>query len=104
MSCVDGKAPTLHGIPIAVSGSGHIRKQISAFEAAIHMQESTHKVPKSASQAILSRMQPSCDLPITSRRFALGARDVCLVGENLTCSVLVLWGCEGLWSYDYGYS
>ena len=30
---------------------------------------------------------PSCDSPNTSRRFALGARDVFLVGENLTCSV-----------------
>ena len=26
----------------------------------------------------------------TPRRFALGARDVCLVGENPTCSVLTL--------------
>ena len=30
--------------------------------------------------------------------------NVCLVGENPTCSVPVLWGCEGLWSYDYGHA
>ena len=28
-----------------------------------------------------------CDSPSTSRRFALGSRDVCLVGENPTCSM-----------------
>ena len=33
---------------------------------------------------------PSCDSPNTSRRFALGASNVCLVGENLTCSVPAL--------------
>ena len=43
---------------------------------------------------VLSRIQltahPSCDSPNTSRRFALGASDVCLVGENPTCSVPAL--------------
>ena len=29
----------------------------------------------------------SCDSPNTSRRFVLGASNVCLVGENPTCSV-----------------
>ena len=44
------------------------------------MQESTHKVPKSASQAVLSRMQLTLvRLPDTSRRFALGASNACLV-------------------------
>ena len=44
----------------------------------------------------------SCDSPSTSRRFALGASNVCLVGEKPTCSVpALLWGCEGLWLYDY---
>ena len=32
-------------------------------------------------------IHPSCDSPNTPRRFALGASDVCLVGENPTCSV-----------------
>ena len=27
---------------------------------------------------------------------------LCLVGENPTCSVPALQGCEGLWPYDYG--
>ena len=48
------------------------------------MQESTHKVPNSASQAVLSRVaaHPSRDSPITSRRFALGASNVCLVAKT----------------------
>ena len=46
---------------------------------------------KSASHAVLSRMQlTSCDSPNTSRCFPLGARDVCLVGENPTCCVPAL--------------
>ena len=54
-----GQAPTrqLHSIPIAVSGSGRAGKQVKSFDAVIHMQESAHKVPQSASQAALSRMQ-----------------------------------------------
>ena len=42
--------------------------------------------------------------PNTPRRFALGARNICLVGENPMCSVPASYGCEGLWSYDYGYA
>ena len=45
-------------------------------EAVINMQESTHKVPNSASQVVLSRIQlayPRYDPP--NWRFALGARD-----------------------------
>ena len=35
----------------------------------------------------------------------LSASPFCLVGENPTCSVPgALWGCEGLWSYDYGHA
>ena len=37
-------------------------------------------------------------------RLALGASMACLVGENPTCSVPPLQGCEGLWSYDYGHA
>ena len=33
---------------------------------------------------------PPCDSPNTSRRFALGASNVCLVRENPTCSVPAL--------------
>ena len=32
----------------------------------------------------------SCDSPDTSQCFALGARNVCLVGENPTCTVPTL--------------
>ena len=35
----------------------------------------------------MDAVQLSLDSPKTSRRFALGARNVCLVGENPTCSV-----------------
>ena len=49
-------------------------------------------------------VQGSLGIPPTSRRFALGASTVCLIGENPTCSVPALQGCEGLWSYDYGHA
>lgn len=43
-------------------------------------------------------------LPLSSfiRPLPSHSRDVCLLAENLTCSVPTLYGCEGLWSYDYG--
>ena len=40
-------------------------------------------------------------MPDTSRRFAFGASNVCLAGENSSCSVPVLQGCEGLWYYGF---
>ena len=85
---VYGKAPMrrLHSNPIAVSGSGHNGKHIKLFDAAIHTQESPpHK-----------RFLVGCSLPSMrlaenlANRFALGASDVCLVGENPTCSVPAL--------------
>ena len=59
--CLYGKAPTwqLHSIPIAVSGTGHTGKQITAFDAVIHTQQIMHKVPKPSSQTVLGRMQPT---------------------------------------------
>ena len=45
------------GIPVAASGSGHARKNKRKFEAVVHARESTHKVRKSASQVVFSRMQ-----------------------------------------------
>ena len=30
--------------------------------------------------------------------------NVCLVAESPTCSVAALWGCEGLWPYDYDHA
>ena len=87
----------------------HLASPQLASGYAIHAQQSTHKVPKSASQAVLSRMQLTFHAtrrtpPNTSRRFVLGASNVCLVGENPTCSVPASLGCEGLWSYDYGHA
>ena len=87
------RPPTFSPSRRFVYGSSHTRKQIKPFEAVKHMQESTHKVRKVASQVVLSRVQlthPSRDSPNTSPRFALDARDVCLVGENSTCSVPAL--------------
>ena len=57
----------------------------------------TRMEPKSISQVVLSRCAThnSCGSPTnTSRRFALGARDVCLVGESPTCSVSALERCD----------
>ena len=57
---------------------------------------------KNVSQAVLCTTQLTLhiyDSSNTSRRFALGASNVCLVGENPTCSVLALQGWEGLWLY-----
>ena len=47
---------------------------------------------KCASHAVLSRTQLTLHAArrYTSRRFALGASDDCLVGENPTCSVPAL--------------
>ena len=53
------------------------------------------------------QLTPSCDSPNTSWRFALGARDACLVGENPTCSDPsrhCIQGRGSLWLYDYGYA
>ena len=70
-------------------------KQINSFDAVIHTQESTHQVPKSASQAVLTKTQLAlyASRRTTSRRFALGVSNVCLIGENPTCSVPTLWVC-----------
>ena len=42
--------------------------------------------------------------PNTSRRFALGASNVCLVGKSPTCSVPALWGCMGIRSCHCGHA
>ena len=73
----------LHSNPIAVSGSGHTENQINSFDAVILMQESPPR-----KRFIAGDNSPLCDSPNTLRRLAkLGASDVCLVGENPTCSV-----------------
>ena len=64
------------------------------------MQERAHKLPKvRLASGSCSRMQlnpPHATSPNTSRRFALGASNICLVDENTTCSVPTLQGCGGL--------
>ena len=90
----------LHSNPNAVSGSGDTGKQINSFDAIIHTQESPpHK-----------RFWAGCSSPFMrlaehlTALLALGASDVCLVGENPTYSAPALQGCEGLWPYDYGHA
>ena len=39
-----------------------------------------------------------------ARRFLLDARNVCLVGESLTCPILAFQAFEGLWPQGYSYS
>ena len=84
MFTVQGKAPTrqLHSIPIAVSGSGHTRKQVSLLDAVIHLEESQPQ-----KRFLWDAAHPSCDSPSTARYLALGANNVYLVGENRTWSV-----------------
>ena len=60
--------------------------------------------PRQKRFSVKSAAHPSCASPSTSRRFVLGASNVCLVGENPTCSVPALWGCEALCSYDYSHA
>ena len=75
-------------IPIAVSGVATPENKIITG-AVIHKEESRHKVPKSVLRAELGRMQ--CTLHAIRRPpHALGASNVCLVGENPTCSVPAL--------------
>ena len=88
----------LHSILNTVSGLGYTRKQIlmNSKLSYIHVQESTHKVSaevRPTSVFLQDAAHPSCGLPNTSGRFALGAQNVCLRrGENPTCSVLALKG------------
>ena len=49
---------------------------------------SVYKSPPHKRFLVEDAAHSSCDSPDTSRRFALFASNVCLVGENPTCSVL----------------
>ena len=69
------------------------KKQTSVFEAVICMEESAQEGAevRLTSGSLWEATHPSCDPSNTSRRFALGERDVCLlVSDNARCSVLVL--------------
>ena len=72
----------------------------------VHLYRSTHPLPPCPSP---SRRRPPSPLPLDPpnpvmrlaehlRCLALGARDICLAGENPKCSVPALRECEGLWS------
>ena len=68
------------------------QKQINSFDDVIHVEERPQKPPKSASQAVLSRMQLTFH---ATRRTPHGASrlvqsNVCLVGEKSTCSIRTL--------------
>ena len=72
--------------------SGHSENKVTlgrCVGAVIHKHENRHKVPKSVLRAVFGRSgsHPSCDSSNTSRRLALVASNVCLLGENPTCSV-----------------
>ena len=79
--------------------STHTGKRTNSFEAVIYMQENTHKVPKSASQlsgSWLDAAHSSYDPSNISRRFALGARDVCLGRRKLDVLRPGIVGMRGL--------
>lgn len=61
---------------------------------------------KPASQAAITVVGCSSLLmPLSPQHLtALDAIDVCLVGETPTSSVPALYGCGGLWPYDYGHT
>ena len=65
--------------------------------AATPIQETTHEAPKSASQAVLRRMQLTLHAtrPRPHGASAVGASDVSLVGEIPTCSVPGIVGMRG---------
>ena len=65
----DDKAPMrkLHSIPVTVFGSGHNGKKKKQLDAVVHMQESTQKVPKPASQAVFVDSRMHLTLHVTRR-------------------------------------
>ena len=48
--------------------------------------------------------QPTNEYPATPRSFVLDTSDACLVGENQTCAVPALKGCEGRGPVNYGHA
>ena len=85
--------------------SGHTRKRSNALAlSSISKKVSTR--PKSVLRAVLGRMQFTLHATHRTPHGAsrLAASNVCLVGENPTCSVPAPEGSEGLWSYNYGHA
>ena len=78
------------------------KKKKKHLDAVIHTQESPlHKRFLVGCSSPFMRLAEH--LAITLRAWYY-ASDVCLVGENPTCSVPALQGCEGPSSYDHGHA
>ena len=97
--CEYGKATTrqLHSNTRCCLCSGHTRKQsISLALSSIGKRASTKGAEvRLTSSSWKDAVHPSCDSPNTSRRFSLGASNVCLVGDNPTCSISDMVGVRG---------
>ena len=88
--CDYGKAPTrqLHGSTHCYIWSGHTKKQSnSSALSSISEKVGTRCRSLLSGGSWKNAVYPSCDSPNNLRRFALGASNVCLIGENPTCSV-----------------
>ena len=92
------KAPTrqIHSLPIAVSGSGHTRKQLNQVNAVIQTRRLYKKVRlkklflvgcSSRSMRLAQHLRGAC--------FVLGASNACLVGENPKLLRLGIAGTRG---------
>ena len=89
---VYGETPTrqLQGLPMVVSESGHTGKQTNLLHAVTHVYGSPPYARKPASQAVPSRVQLTLRAILPTRHGAsrlVCTGNVCLVGENSTCSV-----------------
>ena len=69
--------------------TGHTRKPSSSLALSSVSKKVDTRRRSPSYERFLGGMQFTlqCESPNTSRRFALGASNVCLVGENPTCSV-----------------
>ena len=75
-----------------VSGSGQNGKQMTSSDAVIRAQESTHKVPKSTSQAVISRMQLTLHATLPTHHVASRLAQAMSVWSDIhpVCSVPAL--------------
>ena len=89
--------PPARGLEGAAPGNKSVNSTLASI-----CKKDRNTMPTSAPQAVLGgdAAHPSCDSRNTSHRFAHGAKNVCLVRENPTCSVPTLKGCQGLCSND----
>ena len=96
----------LHGIPInAVSGSvlGVATPEHEPVQSTLVNHIHCKKSPPHKKRLFYGRMELTLHATRQTPHgacLALGAINVRLVGENGTCSVPALKGCEGLWTYN----